>query len=171
MKYLLILLGALVHQTNIESIESPIACKVEKIFVVGLSIVTSNETFQTEGVPLWGRFFTDNIAEKIPGRVNSDLLAVYTNYQGDFTKPFTYILGCEVANLNQIPEGMVGLEIDEATYSLYTAKGEFPGSMLETWRAIWTSTNRAYTTDFEVYPSDFNPAANPEIKIFIATTD
>lgn len=158
-------------QSNIESAEAPIRCKVEKIFVVGLSIKTSNKNFQTEGVPLWGRFFTESIAEKIPARVNGDLLAVYTNYEGDFTQPFTYILGCEVTNLSEIPEGMVGLEIPTADYSLYTAKGEFPQSMLETWRAIWTSTNRSYTTDFEIYPEDFNPERHPEVKIFIATTN
>ena len=42
--------------------------------------------------------------------MNQNLLAVYTDYEGDYTKPFTYMIGCEVSNLSTIPEGMRGIE-------------------------------------------------------------
>ncbi|MBA3723095.1 MAG: AraC family transcriptional regulator [Parachlamydiaceae bacterium] len=145
--------------------------KTEKKLVIGIPIKTSNENgrFQKEVPPLWDRFFRENMAGKIQNRINNNFLAVYTGYEGDYTKPFTYLIACEVSNIDKVPEGMVGMKIEPTTYAVFTAKGEFPKSMMQTWQAIWKSdAKRSYTTDFEVYPADFNPQANPEIKIFIS---
>lgn len=110
------------------------------------------------------------MAGKIKNRLNHDLLCVYTDYEGDFTKPYRYIVGCEVKNLSEIPPGYFGKEISPSSYALFTAEGEFPQSMLKAWNAIWSSkVDRAYTADFEVYAADFNPQNNPEVKIYIAT--
>lgn len=143
-----------------------------KKLVIGIPIKTSNENgrFQKEVPPLWGRFYSENLAEKIPHRLNKNLLAVYTQYEGDYTKPFTYLIGCEVSSLDIIPEGMIGIEIPASPYTVFTAKGPFPQSMMYTWQSIWNSgVKRSYTTDFEVYTPDFNPQNNPEIKIYIGT--
>lgn len=146
--------------------------KQEKRFVIGIPIRTSNENgrFQREVPPLWDKFYRENLAQKIPNKVNQNLLAVYTDYEGDYTKPFTYMIGCEVSNLSTIPEGMRGIELEPSSYAVFTAKGAFPQSMMQAWQSIWTSiVKRSYTTDFEVYKPDFNPQDNPEIRIFIAT--
>lgn len=146
--------------------------KLEKKYVIGVPVRTSNEDgrFLKDVPPLWEQFHRERLAEKIPVRINHDLLAVYTDYEGDYTKPFTYIIGCEVKNLNSIPEGMIGIEIPPSKYALFTAKGEFPKSMMITWQNIWHSgIKRSYTTDFEIYTSDFNPQNNPEVRIYIAT--
>ncbi len=143
----------------------------EKMFVIGLPIVTSNKDgqFQKEVPPLWEKFFREKIADKINNRKNQNLLAVYTDYQGDYTKPFTYLIACEVTDLNEIPPGLVGKEIAPASFALFTAEGQFPESVAKTWQTIWNSkVKRAYTTDFEVYSADFNPQATPKIKIYIA---
>ena len=140
-------------------------------FVIGMAIKTSNENgrFQREVPPFLEKFHRDNMVEKIPQRKNKNLLAVYTEYEGDYMKPFTYIIGCEVDNLNVIPEGMVGLEIPSSSYAIFTAKGPFPQSIGQTWYSIWNSNiTRSYQTDFEVYGPDFNPEQNPEVKIFIS---
>lgn len=146
----------------------------KKMFFIGVPIETSNENgrFHQDVPPLWDRFFREEMAEKIPNRINQDLLAVYTHYHGDYTKPFTYLIGCEVKNLNTIPQGMKGVEIEAAPYAVFTAKGEFPQSMMKTWQAIWNSpVKRSYTTDFEQYRSDFNPQESPEVNIHIAIND
>ena len=54
------------------------------------------------------RFFKENISSKIPNKINGDILALYTDYEGDYTKPYSWILGCEVSSLEQVPEGLVG---------------------------------------------------------------
>jgi predicted transcriptional regulator YdeE len=144
---------------------------LEKKFVVGISIRTSNEKgrFQQEVPPLWAKFRTEQLKEKIPNKINDDMLAVYSEYEGDYTKPFTYSICCEVASLENVPEGMQGFEIPASSYAVFTAKGPFPQSMMQTWQAIWNSDiERLYTTDFEVYRSDFTHQNNSEIKIFIA---
>jgi predicted transcriptional regulator YdeE len=144
--------------------------KKNKKLVVGIAIKTSNENFQKEGVALWARFYKEEILKKIPHRVDQNLLAVYTNYEGDYTKPFTYLVGCEVSKVDVLPEGMTVVEVPAASYALFTATGSFPESMGQTWGEIWKSKlKRSYTTDFEVYGPDFNPQNNPEIKIYIAS--
>ena len=142
-----------------------------KRFVIGISLRTSNEHFLQEAPPLWDRFYRENLAEKIPHRLNQDLYAVYTQYEGDFTKPYTYIIGCPVSTLSQIPEGMIGIEIPAGHNAVFNVKGPFPTSMMQAWQNIWSSNlHRSYTTDFEVYPPGFNLQPEPEIKIYIAVS-
>ncbi len=145
--------------------------KKEKKYVIGIPVRTSNQDgrFLKDVPPLWEQFHREGLAEKIPGRLNHDLLAVYTDYEGDYTKPFTYIIGCEVKSLKHIPEGMIGIEVPPSEYAIFIATGEFPKSMMITWQNIWHSgIKRSYTTDFEVYSSSFNPQNNPEVRIYIA---
>ena len=65
---------------------------------------TSNEHFYKEALPLWMKLYRDK--GKIPNRINKEMVAVYTDYESDQTKPFTYLVGCEVSSLDQIPEGL-----------------------------------------------------------------
>lgn len=140
-----------------------------KKYFIGIPVRTANESFHQDAVPLWTRFFREDLAEKIPNKMNRDLLGVYTDYEGDYTMPFTYLIGCEVIDLKTIPEGMVGLEIGASCYAVFKATGAFPESMLHAWQTIWSSDlKRSYTTDFEVYDAHFNPQNNPEVKIYIA---
>ena len=44
--------------------------------------------------------------------------------------------------------------------------------MIAVWQDIWKSNlPRSYTSDFEVYRSDFDPQQNPEVKVYIAIED
>jgi predicted transcriptional regulator YdeE len=101
--------------------------------------------------------------------VGGDIFALYTQYEEDYTKPYTYVLGCEVSSLDQIPKGMMGIEISPTPYAVFTARGAFPASLGSTWQSIWeTPIERAYSVDFEIYPPTFHPESNPEVKVFIA---
>jgi predicted transcriptional regulator YdeE len=144
--------------------------KGEKKFVIGIHIRTSNALIQTQAPLLWDRFYRENIGKKIPNKVSHDLLALYTEYEGDYRQPFTYLLGYEVADLLHIPSGMKGVEISPSAYTIFTAKGEFPASLAHAWQTVWSAPlNRSYTTDFEVYPPDFLPQNKTEISLYIAT--
>lgn len=141
------------------------------IFVVGIYVLTSNQNGQSaQDIPaLWKRFFMENTIEKIPNKLDSDLYCVYTHYEGDYTQPYTTVLGCRVANLDQIPEGMIGIEIPKGKYKQFTARGDLQnGAVFQEWRKIWnTDLPRAYQADFEVYGIK---AANPqdaEVPIYI----
>lgn len=141
----------------------------KKQFFIGIPIRTSNALFLQEAPALWDKFYKENVSEKIPNRLNQNLIALYTDYESDYTKPYTYLLGCLVSSLDKIPDGMRGIEIPASPYTVFDVKGEFPESMMDAWKNIWSSSmKRSYTIDYEVYPSNFNPQGKPEIKIYIA---
>jgi predicted transcriptional regulator YdeE len=145
--------------------------KVTKKHILGIALKTSNEKGRAEReIPAhWNRFFTERIADKIPNKLNNTIFSLYTDYEGDFTKPYSCLIGYEVPELKNIPPGLTGRIIPEAEYALFLASGTFPTSVITTWQKIWTSPlKRAYTVDFEVYPPDFSTQINPKIKIYIS---
>ena len=141
-------------------------------FFIGLELRTNNEEC-SYAMPLHKeKFFNDNIPAKIPNRIDDNILALYTDYEGDYSKPYSWILGCEVSNLDEIPEGLVGKVIPESKYAVFTTQGEFPQGLITAWGVVWQSNiSRSYTTDFELYRSDFHPITNPEVKINISIDD
>ncbi len=143
--------------------------KQQKKLIMGIQIRTSNDVCQTDMPQIWQKFFQEKILEKIPHKVNQTIYAVYTDYDGDYTKPYSYLLGCEVSTLDNIPEGMVGTVVPASSYAVYKTQGEYPQGLANTWQMIWKAPyKRAYTTDFEVYNPDFNPQTKPEVKVYIA---
>lgn len=145
---------------------------IQKFSVIGISVRTTNENGQaSQDIPaLWSKFMTDSIAEKIPNKIGNSIYCIYTEYEKDYTKPYTTILGCKVENLDTIPKGMVGKTFGEATYTKHFAMGNIlQGIVFNEWTKIWNSDlNRAYTADFEVYGEKALNPENAEVDIFIA---
>ncbi len=140
-----------------------------KKFFIGLELRTNNEDCSSAMPSHKEKFFRENILAKIPNKINGNILALYTNYEGDYTKPYSWILGCEVSSLDEVPEGLVGKVIPESTYAVFTTQGGFPQGLIAAWQAVWKSDlHRSYTSDFEVYRSDFDPQKNPQVKVYIA---
>lgn len=145
---------------------------LEKKFFIGFELRTNNEECSYAMPAHKERFFKENIPAKIPNRINGDILALYTDYEGDYTKPYSWILGCEVSSLENVPDGLVGKIIPESKYAVFTTKGGFPQGLIDVWQAVWKlNLPRSYTSDFEIYRSDFNPQRNPEVKVCIAVSD
>jgi len=140
----------------------------KKLFI-GFELKTNNQECSLAMPSHKDQFFSQNIPAKIPNKINGDILALYTDYEGDYTQPYSWILGCEVSSLDQIPEGLVGKMIPESTYAVFTTLGRFPEGLIAAWEAVWRSNlSRAYTSDFEIYRADFDPEKNPEVKVYIA---
>lgn len=138
-------------------------------FFIGLELKTNNEECSLAMPAHKDRFFKENILSKIRNKINGSIFALYTDYEGDYTKPYSWILGCEVSNLDEVPEGLVGKVIPESKYAVFTTQGEFPQGLIAVWQDIWKSDlQRLYTSDFEVYRSGFDPQSNPEVKVYIA---
>jgi len=138
--------------------------------VIGIKVETSNKKAMFDIPQLWNQFFTDNIQNQIPNIKSKDIFAVYTDYEGDFTHPYAYVLGCSVTSLEEIPDGMVGMSIPTTNYEIYTAKGKMPDAIAETWKTIWKKDNdskRAYQTDFEIYSQEYGDLEVSEVKIYI----
>ena len=103
----------------------------------------------------WQRFFQENILDQIPAKKNDDIIALYTDYEGDHAKPYTAVLGCEVLAHDEIPEGMVHRVIPAGSYAIFSVEGALPDGVVATWQKIWQEPlTRTYIADFERYGCD-----------------
>lgn len=138
---------------------------------IGLELRTSNEECSLAMPAHKERFFKENVPAKIPNRINGDILALYTGYEKDYTKLYSWILGCEVSSLEKIPAGLIGKMIPPSTYAVFTTKDEFPQGLIAVWQEVWAAPlNRSYLFDFEIYRLGFDPKTNPEVKLYIGIT-
>lgn len=120
--------------------------------VIGITQRISNENAQQKIPEMWKEFILNNYLEKIPNLKSNSIMAVYTDYEGDHTKPFNYTIGCEVTSIDNLPIGLHSLIVPGNKYALYKVKGGLPDSLIETWKSIWTSGDleRKFEADFEV---------------------
>lgn len=140
--------------------------------VIGITVRTSNAEGQAANdIPaLWARFWASDVAAKIPGRVSNDIYSIYTDYEGDYTQPYTTLIGYKVEHLDDVPDGLTGLMIEESAYLKCTAKGKLSeGIVFNVWTEIWnTEIPRAYTADFEVYGERAQNPDDAEVDIYLA---
>ena len=119
---------------------------------------------------LWQRFEQENVASRISNKIGDEIYAVYFDYEGDHTKPFSYFIGCKVKIDSEPTSDMDTLIIPEQSYFKLIAKGKMPDCIADSWRGIWNSKiERAYKYDFEVYDErskDWNDAV---VDIFVST--
>lgn len=147
--------------------------QVEPFHIAGLAIRTRNADGQAlrDIQALWGRFFAEQVAAKIPGKVSDDVYSVYCEYESDHTGAYTTLLGVRLNELPaELPEGFRALAFDGGTYTIYTAKGNIhKGIIGQTWGHIWnTAQERCFTADFEVYDARSADPENAEVDIYIA---
>ena len=174
MKFLLALVPFLLFAANEPSnyaIE-----KQAKRLIIGLELRTNNQEGPVTIPAHWDRFYKENIIAKIPNRLGRDVFAIYTDYAGDYTQPYSLIIGCEVSSLEEIPVGLVAKVIPGSSYVIFTSLGKFPESLTQLWQKIWqlessSKIKRAYSCDFEFYPADFDPKAKPAVKVYIAAKE
>lgn len=140
--------------------------------VIGVSSRTTNENGQAakDIEKLWEKFWGEKIQNQVPNKVSEDIYAVYTDYETDFNGPCTTIIGMAVSSLEQIPEGMVGVRIEETTYQRFVSKGKMPEAVFNTWIEIWANKklNRTYKADFTVHGEKYYDGDKAEVETFIS---
>lgn len=145
---------------------------INTFYVKGIAVRTTNENNAAAiAIPqLWNRFITENILQQITGRNSDDIYCVYTEYEKDFTRPYTTILGCRVKDDAPTQEGFIKVAIKDGPYEVFTAKGNLQeGAVYYEWLKIWSAAiHRTYLTDFEVYGSKAGNLANAEVDIFVS---
>ena len=72
----------------------------EKI-VIGISKETTNKDGQAVNDigELWKKFMGKGIYNAIKGKKNDKTIGLYTDYQGDFTSPYSFVACCEVCKV------------------------------------------------------------------------
>jgi len=141
------------------------------VTIAGIFVRTINQNQQAavDIALLWQRFFTENVAAKLPNRISDDMYCVYTEFDGDFTQPYTTLIGFPVEGHHEIPEGMKSVQIEGGQYYKSTVKGRLSdGIVINEWNKIWQSDmHRTYKTDFELYPARSVNLDYAEIDIFV----
>ncbi len=140
---------------------------VDSFTVVGIQTRTSNAREGTSDalIPgMWARFMNENLLSQIPKRVDSRIVALYTDYESDKDGPYTYVLGAKVSSAKDVPSGMTWRTVESGTFAMFTAQGGPPPQMVvNLWKRIWSlekpgSLHRSYKTDFEVHYGPSDPA-------------
>ena len=118
---------------------------------------------------LWQQFEIENFAERIPERLGEEIFAVYFDYEGDHTQPYSYFIGCKVKMDTSVPTGMDALEVPADQYHQLLAKGRMPDCVANSWKDIWRSAlDRAYHFDFERYDGRSKDWSHAEVDIFVS---
>lgn len=142
-----------------------------QIIGLELEVKTSNLNGKS-GIDIskhWEQFEKDKIFPKIPNRINNEIVAVYFDYDGDYSEPFSYMIGCEVMDGTDAPQGMRKITIPKSKYKKIVARGKIPDCIGEVWQLIWgAKIERSYTCDFEVYGEKSQNWEDAEVEVFIA---
>lgn len=122
--------------------------------VLGIFTTASNASPQAIG-DLWRRFHAMGDQNVIAVRQDDAVYCVYCEYEGDWTKSFTVVIGCAVARDASIPEGMKKIDVQAGTFAVLQALGELPKGVFEAWDEVWkTPLDRRYQADFDCYKKD-----------------
>lgn len=145
---------------------------INKFDIIGITIRTTNENQKAANdIPeLWNKFFSNNLLKKIPNRIDDNIYCIYTDYEKDYTKPYTVLIGCKVEQTDSMPEELVAKSFEGGKYKKFTtSKGKLSEVIIDKWMEIWNSNlQRSYTTDFELHSTKSQNPDDGEVDIFIA---
>lgn len=130
----------------------------DAIDVIGITVRTSNKDDKAvEDInALWQRFFEEDIAGNITDTVGQDIFAIYHDYEGDQTAPYSFTIGRRVVSTDNIPNGMIHVQVPKGQYALFPSTGPQPMALIKTWETIWSSDlDRTFHCDFELYGTRF----------------
>lgn len=148
--------------------------ELEEKVVTGIKIKTTNKAgkaMQDIGIT-WQKLFAGEIYEKMPNKVNGKTIGLYTEYEGDYTKPYTFIAGAEVSKEVQNNEELESIIIPKGKYAKFIIIGDVQNSVGQAWQEIWNmDLKRKYTCDFEEYQNNSEDMQKQEIHIYIAIED
>ena len=146
--------------------------EVNSFTVVGISIMTDRSKATQDINALWEAFFSQQIGQKITAKTDDFIYAVYSDYEGDYEKPYRYTIGYRVEDDRDVETAtdtqLNAVTIQDQSYAVMSATGKQPDALIETWTAIWASDlERTYKTDFELYGERFFEDGVNEVLIHV----
>lgn len=143
----------------------------QPIYVVGLSVRTSNENQQSfQDIPaLWGKFMSQGITDKVKNKLNDNIYVVYTNFEHEGVNNsgmYTTYIGCAVAKDDVEQPDLVSTMVPAGEYRHFAVADNNPENVGPEWQKIWAmpaaeKANWSFKAEYECYH------ANGEIDIFI----
>lgn len=148
--------------------------ELEEKIVEGISIKTTNQDGQSiqDIAKLWQKFFMDGVYNKVENKVNNKTIGLYTDYEGDYTKPYKFVVCTEVSEKSDNIEERLIKTVPKGKYAKFVINGDVQNAVGEAWSKIWNmNLNRKYTCDFEEYQNNTEDMQNQEIHIYISIKD
>lgn len=148
--------------------------ELEEKVVAGIKIKTTNkegEAVHDIGIT-WQKLFANEIYKEIQNKVNNKTIGLYTEYEGDYTKPYIFLAGAEVSQSGESNKEIVNKVISKGKYAKFVITGDVQKSVGQAWQEIWNmDLKRKYTCDFEEYQNNSEDMQKQEIHIYIAIED
>ncbi len=142
---------------------------LEEMKVVGKSIMTTNENGKAirDIGTLWGDFLGNGLVFAIKNRTDTRTIGLYTDYEGDHTKPYRFMCATQVTeNGNPKLEERI---IKAGKYAKFVVNGEIQKVVGEVWQAVYTSDlKRRFDCDFEVYTNDNEDMNHQTVEVYIS---
>lgn len=148
--------------------------ELEEKVIVGIKIKTTNQDGKAmEDIEkTWQKLFFERIYEKIKDKANNKTIGLYTEYEGDYTKPYTFIAGVETSSKVENNNKIVSKVIPKGKYARFVITGDVKKAVGQAWQEIWNmDLKRKYTCDFEEYQNNSKDMQKQEIHIYIAIED
>jgi predicted transcriptional regulator YdeE len=121
----------------------------------------------------WQKFFQEGILEKIPGKTGSSIYALYTDYAGNRSGEYGYVIGAMVKEGTTPPEGMVIKRVPAGRYLVFPSEqGPLPKVVPGAWQKLWRLEDegkmpRAYQTDFEIYDHRSHDPQKAQVDVYV----
>jgi predicted transcriptional regulator YdeE len=145
--------------------------------VAGISARTTNaKEMSGQGAigQQWDHFVKDGLLGRIPQRVDSDIVALYTEYESDHNGAYTFVLGAKISSTVNVPPGMVVKKVPPGKYAVFTSeRGPAEKVVPEVWSRINSlpksapGGDRTYRADFELYGPRAADPRNAQVDIYV----
>jgi predicted transcriptional regulator YdeE len=136
--------------------------------VVGITTRTAADP-PTEIGRLWGQFVAEDVAARIPHCASPDVYSVYTDYEGDHTRPYTVLLGCAVTRVDALPPGLVARTVPAGRYAVLAGVAARPEAIGAAWGQVYAAAlPRAYTADFDLHHAEGPRAGTVDVHVALA---
>lgn len=142
---------------------------LDKKIVVGKSIITTNEKGQSmkDIGMMWNQFINEGVYNDVKNKINLKGIGLYTDYEGDHTKPYRFMCCAEVNESDN--SNLETRTIDGGKYAKFVVKGDMVESVGKAWQEIWNmDLDRKFSYDFEHYHNDSEDINNQIIDIYIS---
>lgn len=146
----------------------------ESFPIIGIELKTTSRDGKNfvEIPQFWEKVLQRGQIDNIPNKKHpGTVLGICMDFETDGI--FSYIIGTEVTNIENTPDGMVCKTIPAARYAVFTARGKMPGSIQDTVKYIYqewlpnSEYQRANSADFELYDERYHGGENAEVDICI----
>lgn len=132
---------------------------VKEKTIFGLSARTNNQNEMNpiggKIAPLVNRF--DELVQ-VNYRAGARVYSIYYDYESDASGDYSILVGADSVESSVVE--LQEVTIQEGNYLVFSAQGQVPHIVIETWVKIWSyfasedcAHTRAYLTDFEFYKS------------------